>query len=291
MRIGVVDAGSNSFLLLMAEKQNGEIKYFFDTSRIVGLGHLENGKVREQNLEMAVKVVKEYVSLCKSNFVDKTVITGSEIFRKIDKKYFDVLAKYFDESHILTREEEAFLSYRSVIEDKTFELDPLVVDIGGGSFEIAWREKGFEFLSIPMGAIFITDKFVKSYPIDDQLEIVKKELNLDIPHKPVVSIGGTGTTVASIIEGKSFDPTLIHGKFLSFQILSDLFDKMKKMTLEQITSLSGMEKGRERIITSGLFLLLEILERSACNGLYVSTRGHRYTIARDVLEGKKYDNR
>ncbi|BBJ27935.1 Ppx/GppA phosphatase family protein [Athalassotoga saccharophila] len=286
MKVGVVDAGSNSFLLLMAEKKDEKIEYFFDTSRIVGLGHLLNGKVREENFKKALEVVKEYRVICEEHSIDKTVITGTEIFRKIDKKYFEILSENFDKSIILTHREESLFSYRSVVEDEKFNFDPVVVDIGGGSFEIAWKDEDFIFKSIPMGAIFITDKFIKGYPVGDQLDRIELDSYLEIPNKPLVSIGGTGTTIACIVEKKKFDPALIHGKFLKFETLKLLFERMKKMTLEEISSLEGMERGRERIIISGLFLLLRILEKNSLDGLYVSTRGHRYTVARDTLEGK-----
>ncbi len=287
MKVGVVDAGSNSFLLLMAEKKDEKIEYFFDTSRIIGLGHLENGKVKEETFKKALETVKEYRSICAEHSIDRTVITGSEIFRKIDRKYFDILSQNFDKSMILTRQEESLFSYRSVAEDEKFNFDPVVVDIGGGSFEIAWRDKEFIFKSIPMGAIFITDKFIKRYPVGDQLDHVQElDSYLDLPNKPLVSIGGTGTTIACIVEQKEFDPAVIHGKFLKFETLKSLFESMKRMTIDEISSIKGMERGREKIIISGLFLLLRILEKNSIDGLYVSTRGHRYTVARDALKGE-----
>ncbi|HEU25110.1 MAG: hypothetical protein C0176_08345 [Mesoaciditoga sp.] len=287
MKVGVVDAGSNSFLLLMAEKKDGRINYFFDTSRIVGLGHLENGRIRQENFEKALAVVKEYRSICDANSVDKTMITGSEIFRRIDRKYFDILSEGFDKSLILTRKEESFFSFRSVVEDDKFNFDPVVVDIGGGSFEIAWKDKDFIFRSLPMGAIFITDRFIKRYPVGDQLDNFRElDPYLDLPAKPLVSIGGTGTTIACIVEEKEFDPLVIHGKFLKFETLKSLFERMKEMTIDEISSLKGMEIGREKIIISGLFLLLRILEKNSLDGLYISTRGHRYTVAHDLLEGE-----
>ncbi|MCL4407515.1 MAG: hypothetical protein M1521_02620 [Thermotogae bacterium] len=293
MKIGVVDAGTNSFLLLMAKKENSGINYFFDTSTIVGLGHLVNGKIREENLKKAFEVIRNYKALCQSHGIEKIAITGTEIFRKMDKTYFQKISEGFDEVRILTGEEESWLSYRSVVEDDNFSnlKNPLVIDIGGGSFEMAkYTESEFRFESIPMGAVMLTDRFVKEYPVAHQLDDVDDQLKVylsSIPSGPIVSIGGTGTTVASIIEERPFDPTVIHGKFLKIEDLAELLEKMKKMSLEKISKINGMEKGREKIIIAGLFLIVEILKYSHASGLYISVRGHRYAVARDMLDGAK----
>ena len=59
------------------------------------------------------------------------------------------------------------------------------------------------------------------------------------------------------------------------------------MSLEKISKINGMEKGREKIIIAGLFLIVEILKYSHASGLYISVRGHRYAVARDMLDGAK----
>ncbi len=293
MKVGVVDAGTNSFLLLMAEKSNSRINYFFDTSTIVGLGHLDNGKVKAENFKKALEVIQKYKELCRSYGIDRTAIVGTEIFRKIDESYFKKLSEGFDEVRKLTGEEEAWLSYRSVVEDENFSnlKDPLVVDIGGGSFEIGkYMDSKFKFESIPMGAIVLTDRFVKKYPVANQLDGIGDELKnylSSIPQGPVVSIGGTGTTVASILEGKPFDPVFIHKKFLDLEEMVKLLERMKEMSLEALSNMAGMERGREKIIIAGLFLLVEILKHAHANGLYVSVRGHRYSVAKDMLDGVK----
>lgn len=295
LKVGVVDAGTNSFLLLMAEKNDSRINYFFDTSKIVGLGHLENGMVKKDAFERALEVVEAYKNLCGINGIERTVIIGTEIFRKIDNSYFELLSKGFDDFHIITGSEEALFSYRSVIEDENFvDLKaPLVVDIGGGSFECAkYFGDQFKSESVPMGALFVTDQFVKKYPVRDQLENAKEEIQkyLIFLDNEVVSIGGTGTTIASIIKGRPFDPHLIHKTFLRVEELRTLFDRMKQMNLDEISKLNGMEKGREKIITTGLFLLLMITENANAKGLYVSVRGHRYSIAKDMLDGVKWSS-
>uniref|UniRef100_A0A7V3VSL4 Ppx/GppA phosphatase N-terminal domain-containing protein n=1 Tax=Mesoaciditoga lauensis TaxID=1495039 RepID=A0A7V3VSL4_9BACT len=294
LRTGIVDAGTNSFLLLIAQKESGKIEYLLDTSTVVGFGHLEGGKVREEKLKFAVQTLDKYKKICEEYRVDKTVIVGTEVFRKIDGTYFQILSNGFDESFIITGQEEAILSYRSVSEDQEFShLKALIVaDIGGGSVEFAKVQTGDSFIrSFPIGALAITDEFIQRYPVDDQLNEAGKSVEKMISKIPVgdlVVIGGTGTTVTSLMDGKTYDPVKIHGRFLKIDDLKALFNVMKKMELDEISRMPGMEKGRERIITTGLFLLIKIIDHIDSQGSYVSVRGHRYSIAKDLLDGVKW---
>ncbi len=290
MKVAVVDAGSNSFLLLIAEKKNGHINYLLDVSKVVGLGHLKNGLVDEITFERAKKTILDYHALCDNYSVDKRVIVGTEIFRKLEPLYFEKLSKGFDESSVLSGRQEAELSYLSVIEDKNFLFasKPIVEDIGGGSVEFAYlREDEFFTKSFPIGAVALTDKFVKKYPVSSQLydtiDLIRERLE-PLPMGEMVSIGGTGTTIASILEKKPFDLKRIHGKYIEMPKIEELYEKLRLMDLDSISKLNGMEKGRERIITAGALILLESVKKISGKGCYISVRGHRYTVAKDILE-------
>ena len=290
MKVAVVDAGSNSFLLLIAEEKNGHVDYPFDYSKVVGLGHLKNGLVDETAFDRAKKTVLEYHALCDNYGVDKRVIVGTEIFRKLKPLYFEELSKGFDESNLLSGKQEAELSYLSVIEDENFAFTskPIAEDIGGGSVELACiRENKFFAKSFPIGAGVLTDKFVKKYPVNSQLNgainLIYESLE-SFPSEEMVSIGGTGTTVVSVLNQDPFDSKRIHGKYIEMSKLEELYEKLRLMDLNSISKLSGMEKGREKIITAGTLILLESVRKINGKGCYVSVRGHRYTVAKDILE-------
>jgi len=227
--------------------------------------------------------------------VDKRVIVGTEIFRKLPKTYFEELSKGFDISKILSGDEEARLSYLSVKEDEKIPISfPLVVDVGGGSVEFSFEKEGKIFSrSLPIGAIVLTNEFVKFYPIGKQLENARSFVSqtLDfLPHLQMVSIGGTGTTVASILKRRNFSPDVIHGSYVQVEELEELYRKLCSMRLEDMTKLVGMEKGREKIISSGILILIESAKATANKGMYVSVRGHRYSVAKRMLERVEDDS-
>ena len=294
MKVAVVDAGSNSFILLIAQKKDDRVEYLVDLSTIVGMGSLLKGK-NETTFTRALEVVKRYHKISDEFGVDKRVIVGTEIFRKLPKTYFEELSKGFDISKILSGDEEARLSYLSVKEDEKIPISfPLVVDVGGGSVEFSFEKEGKIFSrSLPIGAIVLTNKFVKSYPIGKQLENARSFVSqtLDfLPHLPLVSIGGTGTTVVSILKRRNFSPDVIHGSYVQVEELEELYRKLCSMRLEDMTKLVGMEKGREKIISSGILILIESAKATANKGMYVSVRGHRYSVAKRMLERAEDDS-
>ncbi len=290
MKVAVVDAGSNSFLILIAEEKNGHIEYLLDLSKVVGLGHLKNRVIDKSIFERAKRSILEYHALCDRYEVDKRVIVGTEIFRKLKPIYFEELSKGFDEFNVLLGRQEAELSYLSVTEDEhfLFASEPIVEDIGGGSVEFAYLRKGKFFAkSFLIGAMALTNKFVKKYPVNlqlnDAMDFVHEKLEL-LPSGEMVSIGGTGTTIASILERKAFDSKQIHGKYVKMSKVEELYEKLRLMDLDSISRLKGMQRGREKIITAGTLIFLESVRRINGKGCYISVRGHRYTVAKDILE-------
>ncbi len=293
LRIAVVDAGTNSFLLLIAEKLNDHLHYLLDISTVVGLGHLKNGVIDDEALRRAQNVINTYHKLCDKYKVDKRVMVGTEIFRKVDKKYFRGLSEKFDESMVLSGLEEAKLSYLSVIEDDKFSrlTNPIVVDIGGGSVEFAYNGKTFTAQTFPLGAAVLTDKFVNSYPIGDQLnratELLRDAFNTIPKNRNIVAIGGTGTTVTDLIDEKPFDPERVHGRFLKIEDVKTLYNNLCAMDLDMLSKLEGMEEGREKIIAAGVLILIQAVKMTNSKGCFVSVRGHRYTIAKNIANSKR----
>ncbi len=285
-RVGVVDAGSNSFILLIAEKSLNGIKYLLDLSTVVGMGKIlyENG---EERLLLAKKVMKRYHKIMEEYDVSKRVIIGTEIFRKLPSFYFEELSIEFDKAIVLNGEEEARLSYLSVVEDEKLSIaSPLVVDVGGGSVEYSYNENGkTKFESFPIGARVLTSRFVKTYPIKDQLKSAQKYVEGCVGYLPklqLVSIGGSGTTLAALLKKVNFSSEL-HGTLLSVEEVEEAFLKVSRLKLEEIVKLKGMERGREEIIATGILIILVSMMLSSNEYVTISVRGHRYAVAKKML--------
>ena len=69
MKVAVVDAGSNSFILLIAEKKDGKINYLLDLSTVVGMGKM---KCEDDGIfEKALKTIEKYLKISEEYGVSK----------------------------------------------------------------------------------------------------------------------------------------------------------------------------------------------------------------------------
>ena len=138
---------------------------------------------------------------------------------------------------LLTGEEEGRLSFLGA----TSELDPedgpfLVVDIGGGSTELAVGTAEPEgVMSLDIGCVRLTEKFLHSDPpapeelsqalsvSRDYLDDVARELPATVEAATFVGLAGTVTTVAAVELGVDYDRDAIHHFRLSRDAAEDVF--------------------------------------------------------------------
>jgi len=215
-RSAVIDVGTNSVLLLIAENAgqgNANITVHRDESRITRLGEGmgTGGIINRDAIQRTVDTLIEYKAICKKHSVESIFVTGTEIFRQASNAG-DVIKRIKKDTdldlEIISGEEEAEFSFRSVIPDKSGNDDNFVViDIGGGSTEIiAGTKKGPTFIkSFNIGAVSLYEKyFHHDPPIHPEIITVRSNVHTllhTIDHRDIiwknsttVGIGGTVTT-------------------------------------------------------------------------------------------------
>ncbi|HTW13210.1 MAG TPA: Ppx/GppA family phosphatase, partial [Solirubrobacteraceae bacterium] len=145
MRIAVLDIGSNTTRLYIADVQGGQVTAEHERiSRVTRLGQGvdANGHLAPEALEREHRVLADYRAILDQDHAEKAVaIMTSAVRDAADGREFadDVAARYGVETHILTGDEEARLSYLGATSDhdhSELTKPTLVVDIGGGSTEI-----------------------------------------------------------------------------------------------------------------------------------------------------------
>src|ERR1019366_3494569 len=144
MRIAVVDIGSNSTRLLVADVADGRVTAELERRSKVtrlGVGVDADGRLSDEAMERVYATLEEYRSVIDERGADRAlaVLTsavrdaanGSEFAHTVEQRYGLT-------PHILTGDEEARLTFLGA----TSERDPddptptLVIDIGGGSTEL-----------------------------------------------------------------------------------------------------------------------------------------------------------
>lgn len=299
-RVASIDIGTNTILLLIAEMRRGKLKTLFDTETIVRLGEgvHKNEILSEEAMQRGFHTLKGYLKRCQEMEVQKIFAVGtsalreaknSDHFLKKVKEEFDL---FID---VISGEEEARLSFLSVAKDlKKSWKNLLVVDVGGGSTELILG-KGDEIIrwvSLPLGIVRFTERFLLSDPVkEEEYRTMVEEIRKQLPNFPIlknplsmVSVGGTGTALASVEQGlEKFMIERIHRFVLTREALRNQLFSYRSKTTEERKEMRGLPPSRADVILAGGTILYLIMEKFDCSSLMVNGHGVRYGLLYEKL--------
>lgn len=299
---GVIDIGTNSIRLLIAETENGKIvnsKKQLEMTRI-GKGVDKSKKLSIEGIERSIRALKKFKEVARRDGIkDIKVIATSAVRDAINKKEFlERVKNELDlDIEVISGEREAELGFWGVIygSDKYIR-DILVIDIGGGSTElIIGNTDGIKYrTSINIGAVRMTDKHISTDPIEEK-QYVNLIKDIDIILEPVLEtikefhindifgIGGTITTLAAIAqELKEYDKEKIHNYNLIIKEIETQISRFKTLSNDKRKEINGLQPKRADIILAGSSILHEILNSLGHETIKVSDY--------DNLEGYIFQN-
>ena len=169
-RVGVIDLGSNTVLLLVLE--NGG-RVVADEAHITRLseGLFERGELQASAKERTTQAVCELAHHARGAGAARVVAAGTEALRtaRDGPEFLEHLLTEagLDDGRVLTAEEEAAFAIEPHRRIKRGDYTTvLVIDVGGGSTEVAWAQgsRRVEWLSLPLGSVRLTEANVRSDP-------------------------------------------------------------------------------------------------------------------------------
>lgn len=302
VKIATIDIGSNSFLLLLCTAHSKGISTVHkDVVEIVRLGQglATNKRFLPEALGRAKKTLTKFKKMI-DEFQPDVILPKATAAARIAENSSDLISMGKDlglEIETIPGEQEAKITYQGVFwgqktEDSGYNL---LVDIGGGSTElIVGKGLNIEYsVSIPFGAVLLTESFIKNHPISSEDEIrLQKEIDSGIASalssiskysiKTVLAVAGTPTTLAQIVLG-GYEEAKINGYLLTSDRLLDLESKLKSRTVEQRIVELGVPEGRADILYAGAVLLRKIMMAIKLKEVRISTRGVRHGIVADYF--------
>lgn len=295
-RVAVIDTGTNSTRLLVADVHAGHVDEQIRRARITRLGEGVDatGRLEAAVRERVQSCVSAYAELIAAEEVSRALILATSSVRDAanGNEFISGLAKTmaFD-YRILTGEEEASLSFTGA----TMELMPdsrtLFFDVGGGSTEIAAGKPGLvEYArSLGIGCVRIGERFLGSDPvkgkelaaaadfIDEMLaaEVNKQHLQ---GADTAVAVAGTVTSLAAIdMNLKKYDADAVHGHVLTRANVDRLLERLAAMKLKERHGIATLERGRADVIVGGTVIVSRLLAFTGIDAFTVSER--------DILDG------
>jgi exopolyphosphatase/guanosine-5'-triphosphate,3'-diphosphate pyrophosphatase len=291
MRVGVVDIGTNSTRLLVAEVRDGSIRELERRSEVTRLGQGVDatGALAPEAQERVFAVLDSYREAIEAHGCEVTTAVLTSAVRDASNGAeftAQVRERYGLDARTIDGDTEAQLTFLGATAERGAD-DPgglVVIDIGGGSTEYVVGEDGeMTFhVSTQAGVVRQTERHLHSDPpAHEELEalaaevheIVAREVPAEVRARVghAVAVAGTATSCAAIDqELEPYDPVKVHGYRIQEGALELMLARLAEMTVEQRRSVPGLHPDRAPTIVAGVVILLEALRAFGLDEVEVS---------------------
>ncbi len=217
-RVAVIDLGTNTFHLLIAEigEGNPQLLHREKVPVKIGMGGINQKTVTVEATKRALACMHHFSDVLRKFEVSRTYALGTSALRNAENGK-DIILRIAQETGIVARvisgPEEAEYIYYGIRAAMDLGTEPcMIVDIGGGSVEfiIGSREKMLWKSSVEMGAQRLLEMYQRHDPI------LKEEVNQLIHH-----FRSSLAEVAQAIQ--TFKPEVLVGSSGTFDTLSEIY--------------------------------------------------------------------
>lgn len=282
MRLAAIDIGSNSIKLVVVDAGASDSFAVLARKReIVRLGHetLLKGYISREAIRRAAKCLRRLRSIADARGAESIVAiatasvreahNSARFLQKMEKKTGVRVA-------VLSGTEEARLIGLAASQGcSNRRVATLNIDIGGGSTEISIFRRGqpLKLLSIKLGAVGLTERFLTSDPPRrEQLDQLRHEIRTALAkparelrgHKWAAATGTSGTILA-VNAALRFESASGNGKadrsasIINLTELTQLNARLAVMNTTQRRSYAGLSTRRAEIIVAGAKVLEETM--------------------------------
>ncbi len=301
-RVAVVDIGTNSTRLLVADVEAGRVAEVERRSIVTRLGEgLERtGALGAAPKERVFAVLDGYAAAMEELAAGTrtAVLTSAARDASNGTEFRQAIHdRYGLDAEVITGDEEARLTFlgataaRDDAEDETL----LVVDIGGGSTElVAGHGTAVDFhVSTQVGVVRHTERHLEhDPPAGRELDALRRDARetvlAAVPAQvrkrvaTVIAVAGTATMAAAMdLELEPYDAEAVEGHRLSVEALRDRLAALAAVGLDERRRTPGLDPDRAPTIVAGLAVLIEVLEAMDAAEVEVSDR--------DILWGRALD--
>jgi exopolyphosphatase / guanosine-5'-triphosphate,3'-diphosphate pyrophosphatase len=300
-RVAVIDLGSNSTRLLVADVVAGRVTELERRSEVTRMarGVDLSGQLAAEAVEAVCAVVAGYVDAYERYDVDQVVAVATSAVRDSSNgaAFVAELRERFElGARLLSGEQEARLTYLGATAGRRQHGRTLVFDIGGGSTElIMGDESGVRtFRSLQLGVVRHSERHINSDPpaqpeLETLAEAARAEIaaSTDTQHPLSAELGiavaGTPTSLAAIdLQLDPYDPVLVHGHRLKLSTIQRILSELATMPLAERSRVTGLQPGRAPTIVAGAVILVAVMRAYGLNVIEVSEHDILHGVALEL---------
>jgi exopolyphosphatase/guanosine-5'-triphosphate,3'-diphosphate pyrophosphatase len=294
MRVAVVDLGTNSTRLLVADVVDRgvrEVERILEITRL-GEGVDASGALNETAIGRVLECVEGYAARADALRAPRRVAVATSAVRDASNRYdlLEPIERLGFTPQVLSGMEEAALTFAGVASDSTTSGEVAVIDVGGGSTEVVLARDGIVHWSrsYPAGCVRMAERHLGGGVVDPQA-LARCRADLDrifsgladaVIDAPVlgVAVAGTATTAAAIDLGcDGYDAERIHGHPLTRHTVAEQLRVLAPLEVDARVRIPGLEPDRAPVICAGLAVLEAVLDQLDLEEIIVSER--------DILHG------
>jgi len=299
MRVAVVDIGTNSTRLLIADvDEDAHVQELERRTQVTRLGEGvdSSGRLADAAITRVFTALEEYAVLIERyGASERPAVLTSAVRDAANGAEFtaEVRARYGLDAQTIAGSEEAQLTFLGAVSDRDQDdLAPtLVIDVGGGSTELilgSGREVS-DFFSLQAGAVRQSERHLRhDPPAPDELTAlcgdVAALISGEVPERVrrgathAIAVAGTATSCAAIDQAlEPYDSARVHGYRLSLSTLKLLLARLASLPLEERRRVRGLHPDRAPTIVAGVAILIRVLEAFELDGFEASEH--------DILRG------
>jgi exopolyphosphatase / guanosine-5'-triphosphate,3'-diphosphate pyrophosphatase len=288
--IAVVDLGTNSTRLLVAEVDGDEVTELDRRTTVTRLGQEveATGRLADEAIARVSDALADYRGVIDRLGAEEVVAVATSAMRDAENGPAfreEIRERFGIDARTISGDEEARLTFLGATAGRAAGSEALVIDIGGGSTEYvtgrAGSDPGFH-VSTRMGSVRFSERHVKSDPPGHEemtalAEDARRVVEGDVPAEARrrvelgIAVAGTATTLAAIDqELDPYDPEKVHGYRVTPGACERMVAQLAALTVAERREVTGLHPDRAPTIVAGAVILLESMRAFGLEEIEVS---------------------
>lgn len=307
MRVAVIDLGTNTCNLLVAEVIKPGFKILHQSKQLVRLGDrkIKSNQISPEATRRVALALSEQKKIIEKFHVKKTCVIATSAVREACNK-IEFLDKTSNESgwiiKVVSGEKEAELIFKGVLlAVENMEKPSVILDIGGGSNELILAHKG-EMLwkeSQPTGMARVITQISLSDPLKPEDYVLLKNF-FEARHnnafkqcryhnvKTLVGCSGAFDTIADIIDQVNPGEKQRKKQEIRLQDFWNVYRLITESNHKQRLKIKGMDKVRVDLIVPAMVFIGQLIGETGINEIVQTDFALREGVLYDILNAPVY---
>ncbi|HEY4280565.1 MAG TPA: Ppx/GppA phosphatase family protein [Conexibacter sp.] len=310
MRVGVVDIGTNSTRLLIADASaDGQLTELDRRTQVTRLGDGvdASGSLAQPAMERVFATLDRYREALDAADVPaeaRLAVLTSAVRDAANGADFtaQVRDRYGLDARAIPGEREAQLTFLGATHDRDRDdrTRLLVFDIGGGSTElVVGHADAVDFhVSTQAGVVRQTERHIRHDPprseeLDEIASEIRAIIDAAVPAEirsragAAIGVAGTATSLAAIdLALEPYDPVRVQGHVVSLATAERTLTRLAALDLAARQKVPGLHPDRAPTIVAGMVILVEVLRAFGLQATEVSEHDILHGVVLDCVSGR-----